>query len=386
MTERIFVVINGLLYPYIIGGAEIFAHSLSNELSKLGYDVTLLGYSKRDYNRNVSALKRRYKIVTSPSIGRFFDRLILPLHASNLIRGIDSSGDRPIIISIMLHSSLLGYILARKFSPKCHIVSFSGGDAAISSMTGIWLERIRIDYYLYSLLAITINNPRSIFIATTNLMRKQMVKAGVKRDRIVLIPRFVEDRFFQVDPTSSVLDGNSITFAGRFSEEKGIKTLLEAFGIVAKRVPEAKLRLLGEGPLRSLIIRYMRRKGLQENIEVVDSVPYENIDLYLGNSTIFVLPSLNEGLPNALLQAMAVGLPIVASKVGGIPEAISDGVDGVLVNPGSPHELANEIINLLEDRKKALQLGCNAKTSAERYRVGRIIGKYIDLFERCPDI
>ena len=161
---------------------------------------------------------------------------------------------------------------------------------------------------------------------------------------------------------------------------------LEAFGIVAKRVPEAKLRLLGEGPLRSLIIRYMQRKGLQENVEVVDSVPYENIDLYLGNSTIFVLPSLNEGLPNALLQAMAVGLPIVASKVGGIPEAISDGVDGVLVNPGSPHELANEIINLLEDRKKALQLGCNAKASAERYRVGRIIRKYIDLFERCPDI
>ncbi len=386
MSERIFVVVNGLLYPYILGGAEIFAHSLSNELSKLGYDVTLLGYSKSDYIRNASALKRRYNVVTSPSIGRFFDRLILPLHAGNLIRGIDNSGDRPIVISIMSHSSLLGYILARKFSSKCHIVSFSGGDAAISSMTGIWLERIRIDYYLYSRLAITINNSRSIFIATTNLMRKQMVKAGVKRDRIVLIPRFVEDRFFQVDPTSSILDGNSIVFAGRFSEEKGIKTLLEAFGIVAKRKPEAKLRLLGEGPLRSLIIRYMQGKGLQENIEVVDSVPYENIDLYLGNSTIFILPSLNEGLPNALLQAMAVGLPIVASKVGGIPEAISDGIDGVLVNPGSPHELANEIINLLEDRKKALQLGRNAKASAERYRVSKVIRKYIDLFERCPHI
>jgi len=383
VCARIFVVINGLLYPYILGGAEIFAHSLSNELSKRGYDVTLLGYSKSDYSSNVGDFRRRYKVVTSPSIGRFLDRLIVPLHAANLIKGVDNLGGDPIVISIMSHSSLLGYMLARKLSSKCHIISFSGGDAAISSMTGIWLEKIRLDYYLYSKLAIAVNRSWSIFVATTNLMKKQMMKVGIKEDRIVLIPRFVEDRFFQVDPTDGILEESRIVFVGRFSREKGIKTLMNAFNMVVKKVPEAKLRLLGEGPMRSYIEKHVQRRGLQRNVEIVGRVPYERIDMYLGDSTVFVLPSLNEGLPNALLQAMAAGLPVVASRVGGIPEVVRDGVDGILVNPGSPYELAKGITSLLMDRERAIRLGRNAKASAERYGVDKVIRKYAALFERC---
>ncbi len=381
MKDRIFVVVNGLLYPCIIGGAEIFAHSLSNELSKLRYDVTMLGYDRDGcYHMGGEGLGRRYRVSTSPSFGRFLDRLIVPLHTRNLIRGLEDGG-KPIIISIMLHSSLLGYMIARKIRPKCHVISFSGGDAAISSMTGIWLERIRIDYFLYSKLSMVLNNPRSLFIATTSLMKKQMMKAGIRGNRIFIIPRLVEDRFFEVDPTDSILGGDRIIFVGRFSSEKGIQVLLRAFDIVTKGIPNVKLTLLGEGPLKGMIRRYVERKNLSRNMEIVGKVPYEHIHKYLADSTLFVLPSLNEGLPNALLQAMAAGLPIIASKVGGIPEAVRDEVDGILVNPGSPSELANEVLKLLEDRKRSLKLGRNARISAERYRADKVVEKYVELFE-----
>jgi len=362
-----------------------YSPTLSNHLVRRGYDVTLLGYSKSHQDLDAGSLRREYALATSPSLGRFIDRLALPLHVSNLIRNL-SSKDCSIVLSIMLHSSLLGYMLARRLRPKCHIVSFSGGDAAISSMTGIWLENMRMDYYLYSKLAITLNNPTSVFIATTKLMKRQMIKAGVKRGRIVVIPRFVEERFFRVDPTESVLEGNDIVYVGRFSEEKGIKILLKAFEIVARKLPDAKLRLIGEGPLLGFILRYVRDKGIQEKVEITGKVPYEAVHTYLTNSTLFVLPSLNEGLPNALIQAMAAGLPIVASKVGSIPEAVRNGIDGLLVKPGSPNELAESIARILKDRELALKLARNAKSSAERYRADYIIEKYTRLFEACSEV
>ncbi len=135
--------------------------------------------------------------------------------------------------------------------------------------------------------------------------------------------------------------------------------------------------------LGSSVSRGVRDKGIQGSVEVTGRVPYEAVHAYLMNSTLFVLPSLNEGLPNALIQAMAAGLPIVASRVGGIPEAVRDGIDGLLVEPGSPSELADRMIRILEDRKLALKLAKNAKYAAKRYKADDIVERYINLFELC---
>jgi glycosyltransferase involved in cell wall biosynthesis len=95
----------------------------------------------------------------------------------------------------------------------------------------------------------------------------------------------------------------------------------------------------------------------------------------LDRCDIFVLPSVSEGLPVALLEAMSWGRAIVATKVGGVPEVLSDGVDGVLVEPRRPEELAGEVASLVADESRRARLGDAARARAERLNADEVCGR-----------
>jgi glycosyltransferase involved in cell wall biosynthesis len=155
-----------------------------------------------------------------------------------------------------------------------------------------------------------------------------------------------------------------ILSVARFVKIKDPMTLVKAFRAVVERIPEAVSAMVGEGPLKPQVERYVREHGLGDHVRIYPGTT--DLRPRLAEASAFVLCSLSEGLPNTALEAMACGLPVVATRVGGVPEIVTDGVTGFLVPPGNPEALAEALINTLEDQSAARAMGAAARERAVR--------------------
>ncbi|MBI5881505.1 MAG: glycosyltransferase [Elusimicrobia bacterium] len=150
--------------------------------------------------------------------------------------------------------------------------------------------------------------------------------------------------------------------AGRLDEQKGFDTLVAAMGALGKR--PIRCVVLGEGPARPRLEARIRRLGIERKVMLLGE--RDDMTSWLSALDIFVLPSLWEGLPNALLEAMAVGLPVVASAVDGVVEAVDSGKNGLLVPPGRPGALAAAVAKLAADPAARSRMGEAAKETVTR--------------------
>jgi glycosyltransferase involved in cell wall biosynthesis len=160
---------------------------------------------------------------------------------------------------------------------------------------------------------------------------------------------------------------------GRLDRQKGFATLIEAMS----RLKASPLRcaILGEGPERPRLEALIRKLEVERSVWLLGE--RAEIPAWLSAFDLYCLPSLWEGLPNALLEAMALGLPVVASDADGIPEAVTSGRDGLLVSPGRPAALARALRELAGSPETRAALGAAAKaTIAERFTVRRMLEEY----------
>ena len=152
-----------------------------------------------------------------------------------------------------------------------------------------------------------------------------------------------------------------ILFVGRCERDKGMDELLEAFAKIVRRYPEALLVVVGDGGARSEMESAVRCAAFGDRVRFAGLVGRNEIPLYFQASDVFVLPSYGEGMPNALLEAMAAGLPCVATHVGGIPEAVQDGVNGILIPPKSAEAIAGALEKIISAPDFARGLGAAAR-------------------------
>jgi glycosyltransferase involved in cell wall biosynthesis len=160
---------------------------------------------------------------------------------------------------------------------------------------------------------------------------------------------------------------------GRLDRQKGFSTLIEAMA----RLKGGPLRcaILGDGPERPRLEALIRRHRLERSVWLLGEKG--EVPSWLSAFDLYCLPSLWEGLPNSLLEAMALGLPVVASAVDGVPEAVTNGKDGVLVPPAKPAALAAALKSLAGEPGKRAALGAAAKAAVrERFTLPRMIGEY----------
>ncbi len=202
------------------------------------------------------------------------------------------------------------------------------------------------------------------FIATSDEIREGLEKDGVRPERIHRLPNFVDPAiFFPPGPgereDAKARGGESgrtvVLFAGRLVPRKGVEHLLSAWKDVSPEFPDARLVLLGDGPLQDSLVALAERLGIGGTVRFegrVDGVPDR-----LRSADIFVLPSLQEGMPNSLLEAMASGLPAIATRIGGVVDLVEDGVDGRLVEPASRGALAAALRELIGDPAKRERYG-----------------------------
>ncbi|HZQ72197.1 MAG TPA: glycosyltransferase [Burkholderiales bacterium] len=159
--------------------------------------------------------------------------------------------------------------------------------------------------------------------------------------------------------------GNLVLFLGRLEAAKGVFDLLEALAALRSCVPELRLVCAGEGD-QGALARYAERLGIAEAVKLTGRVGPSGKRALFESAAAFAAPCYEAGLPLALLEAMAAGVPAVASPVGGIPEALNDGVSGFLVAPGDTATLARQLKRVLLDRELAARVAAAARASVRR--------------------
>jgi len=194
-----------------------------------------------------------------------------------------------------------------------------------------------------------------------------LLSDGVEENRLHLIPPGVNPSLFEgpfEDPFSGV-GKPRVLFVGRLAPQKGVRALVAAAALIGH--PSAQVLLVGDGPERRALEREARRIGVGNRLRFLGFFSHDRVPAAMVHADLLVLPSLYEDLGTVLLEAMYAGVPIVASKTGGIPDVVEDGVSGLLVEPGGPETLARAIDRVLADRGLASRLSEEARKRGKDY-------------------
>jgi glycosyltransferase involved in cell wall biosynthesis len=168
--------------------------------------------------------------------------------------------------------------------------------------------------------------------------------------------------------------------ANMYSRVKGHACLVSAARIVCKNEPDTVFLLIGDGPERPRLEAQVRDAGLGENVMFLGR--RTDVPELLACCDLSVLPSEAEAFPNALLESMSAGLPVVATAVGGSKEVIDNGTNGVLIPPGNPEELAAAVLGVLQDPRLAKKLACAAQDDMQRhFSFDRLLGELHHLYK-----
>jgi glycosyltransferase involved in cell wall biosynthesis len=178
-------------------------------------------------------------------------------------------------------------------------------------------------------------------------LARSLEALGVPGDRVAFVPNGIDRARFFPRALAEVRAAEGADaaapcalFVGRLEPQKGLGDLLEAWPLVRAANPRAVLRLVGAGPLEA-------RARATAGVEVLGARPHDEIPAHMHRASLFVLPSWAEGMPNVVLEALACGRPVVATRVGGIPDALDDDLAGTLVSPRDPRALADAITRRL---------------------------------------
>lgn len=274
-------------------------------------------------------------------------------------------------------------ILHAYFLPQAGFVAaYAGkylGTPSVVSIRGNDIERAAFDPAKFSHVMYALQNASAVTTNASTLARK--AKAFVERE-IFLIPNGIDTELFKPMARNETLaemlglGGKTkeersavIGFAGELREKKGLRALLSGYAQAAKSRP-ASLLIVGEvrdGEDKKFFDEF-KSANSQLPITVTGPVPHEDIPAYYALMDVLVHPSLRDGMPNAALEAMACGLPVIATPVGGILDALEDGENGVLVNVNDAAALAGKIVELLDDPQKRAGLGQRAReTVVEKF-------------------
>jgi glycosyltransferase involved in cell wall biosynthesis len=203
-------------------------------------------------------------------------------------------------------------------------------------------------------------------VAISEKIADLLAEGGVGRERIRVIHSGIEPTRFQ--KVREARQGSRYPVIGVVAvleERKGHRFLLEAAQLLKKQGYRIRYQLSGEGSQRESLERMVHRLGLQEDVTFMGFV--SDIPTFLSGVDVFVLPSLYEGLGVAAIEAMAAGKPVVASRVGGLPELIDDAVTGFLVPPGDPSALAGAISRVLPQKGALDSMGVRARERVRQH-------------------
>ena len=302
-----------------------------------------------------------------PRIALEAEMLGIPVVNFTMRRGLNPFGIRQIRSFIQDNGIKIAH--THGYKPNIFIgLSFHNKVKAVSTVHGWAKKAAGIKGRAYEYLDVQALKWFDSIIAVSKAVVRDLRNRGVRESKINIIYNGLKTNDGRKNYSISQVrkeygfDDSSLVIGsvGRLAEVKGYKYLIKAMPSVLKEIKNCNLLIAGEGPTRGHLELLIKRNNLNDRVRLLGYV--ENVDKFLTAIDLFVLPSLSEGLPISLLEAMAAGKPVIASAVGGIPEVIDDGSSGILVPAANMHALGKSIVELLHDRDKMLMMSSNCKS------------------------
>jgi colanic acid/amylovoran biosynthesis glycosyltransferase len=246
------------------------------------------------------------------------------------------------------------------------VTTFHGFDATLKTRAMLGSPA----YFRYPLLRRKLARQGDLFLCASSFIRQKLLATGFPAAR-------THTHYIGVDcqairPREDLEERPVILHVARLVEVKGTRYLLRAFAGLARRFDGVQLVIIGDGPLRRRLQALAASLGVRDRVEFLGALPHADVLSWTRKAAMLVLPGIRtstgreEGLGMVLLEAAATGLPIIGSRVGGIPECILDGRTGFLVPERDEHALAQRITELLDDPAKRHQMGLAGRALVER--------------------
>ncbi len=254
----------------------------------------------------------------------------------------------------------------------------------ITTLRGSDMQRAqsgKVDYFLLKLCVRVSNKVTAVSETIKNILIEQFPG---HRDKIVTISNGIGQQFLEVERKNQEHSPVIFTTAGSLTPQKGMHIILQAMGIIKNKF-DVKLNLLGDGPDMDTLRSLARELGIHEKVSFFGDVPHSQMPSYLEAGHVFILASFSEGRPNVILEAMATGMPIIASDIAGVKELISDSETGLLFKTGDAQDLASQMEHVVHDIDLQKKIGQAAKRYIldNKLLMSRTAAQYQKLYEDC---
>jgi len=353
-------------FPPLGGGAGNASYYIACELAKQGHEISVLtsGYK----GLPASEIIKGVQILRIPVRRKHVDRCSIfemctfifsaLLNAHNIIRKVSPQKS---LVFFGIPGGPVGLWLKVRYGIP-YLLSLRGGD-----IPGFLPDQLRIYHSLTSLFSHMIwRNAASV--CTNGEHLKQLAQEFEPGLKIESVSNGIDTGCF-VPAKQNIRQKPSLIFAGRLTKQKGLESLLEALSIIHDARPGSgiHLYLVGDGPRRAELEELAKHHNIEKMIIFKGWVPKDSLPEIYNQGDIFILPSLDEGIPNAVLEAMACGLPVISTSVLRKEGIVEEGITGFLIPPADPRTLAERILYLYEDPEQIKKMGHAARRHVEKH-------------------
>ena len=383
-------------YFPISGGTGAYVYYLSHSLQKLGHNVHVVARDKQDSERTVNGIQVHYITGVGNALTRYWK---FARSASNKIKELNKQNridiihaNLPLVPSFAIPDDSAKAIV-------CAVHSTWKGEALVTKrdnpkeLNPNEKAMLRFNFVLRSYEKKLMKRSDALIAVSKYTVNELTELYGINEKKIHVIYNGVDVEKFKPRPNRAELrrefgleeDKKFVLFVGRLYHRKGLEILLHSIPAVLKQVSKVKFVISGKGfkqkeeSLRNLA----KELNIEDHVTFLGYVPDEKLPHLYSASDIFVLPAIYENFPFAILEAQSTGLPVIATKVGGIPEFLVNNENGFVIDPGDSTQLTQRLLTLLQDPKLAKKMGDHGRRLIEEKLDWRIItGQVIDLYHK----
>ena len=333
----------------MVGGAEVAVKEITDRISDFEFDMVTFRFNSSDKANEKIGNINVYRIDSS--------RLFFSYKAFLFARNLHRQHPYDIVWAIMANRAGLAALFFKKHFPQVkYVLTLQEGDPPKETERKVWFM-----YQLWKKIFLRAD----IIQVISNFLADWARSIGYK-GKIEVIPNGVDIKKFEIGQ-HSVLTSDKVVLVttSRLVEKNGVGDIIESL----KYLPEnIELYVAGIGPLESALKLKAKSLQLEARIKFLGLVSQHEIPKYLHDSDVFIRPSLSEGMGNSFIEAMAAGLPVIATPVGGIPDFLKDGETGLFCKVHDPASIAEQVKRLMDDSPLRQQIINNArKMVSEKY-------------------
>lgn len=360
-------ILTPLFPPKHLAGLEIAAYNIAKHLAEKHevHVITALDKSLPTESTEEGFYVHRFKTSKIPILRT----VLYYIRSFFAVKKIN-----PDIVHVQTIFLALSGLMIKKFLHKPYVVYGRGSDVYLA-----WRFKNIISKPI-------LKNADGVIVLTDDMKRE--IQKIWDRD-VFVVPNGIDLARFEnlskedIRSKLEIKDEKIILFVGTLRPVKGVKYLIEAMKTITDKNKNTRLFLVGDGEERKYLENLVRTLNIERYVTFIGKVQNDKVPEYMTASDVFVLPSLSEGFPVTVVEAMASGLPIVATDVRGLPEIIKNDENGFLVEPKNPNRIAEKVLLLLEDDELRERISRNNKEEVIKYSWESVVEKLEKVYLGC---